>query len=301
MASAPPLKFPGDFPGRTGDRFRAAELICLANEPIRRGDDALIIPGDNLEQAKTTIDAISSSVESLRNSYAIRAAGSGLPGKFTDAIYKARSNYMNELKSLHEIWVREGKQVTDEVASRFVIARDVAKQTVRAETPLPSMLFKVLDRNRAKITLPDGSRIGGWTPTEKIFWGRTEEAIQSSFKSNAQINTKLVTVGGPVAALLRTGGYMVVATDLTQAGVRMYNATTKDEQQAALEDFGKSAGSAVGMAAGGMLCGAMGLTTGGLGFAGCAVVTTLSSYAGEQAGGWIFGGSIAADVASRLR
>lgn len=275
--------------------------MCLANEPIRRGDDTIIVPGDNLDQAQATISAISSSVEELRNSYAIRAAGSGLPGKFTDAIYKARSNYMNELKSLHEIWVQEGKQVTDKVASRFVIAREVVKETVRAETPLPSMLFKVMDRNRTKITLPDGTRVNGWTPTEKIFWGRTNEAIQSAFKSNAQLNNRLVKIGGPVAALLRTGGYMVIATDLTQAGMRMYKANTKEEHQAALEEFGKSAGSAAGMVVGGMLCGVMGLTTGGVGFIGCAAVTTLTSYGAEQAGGWVFGGSKAAEIASRLR
>jgi len=286
-----PGSVPLDYPKRVGDPFQADELMCVAATPNGAGSDAIVIPAEGHDDVGPTVAAMAMSMSDYGDSFALSA---GQAGQFLNGISQARKAYVSELDALRKLWISEGKQVSQAVAERFIVARLVAKDAVRADSPIPSLLYKIYDSNR-------GAPKSGWTPYQKLYHKEFEAVIESSFKSNSSWNTRAVKIAGRVGKVLRVGGHLVVAADISLSAARLYRANTKDEQQAALEGLGEAIGSGIGIGVGAALCGVFTLTTGGAAFLACGAFTVGSSKLFEAAGGKLLGGTIANDIATKVR
>jgi hypothetical protein len=285
-----PGSVPLDYPKRVGDPFQADELMCVQATPSSAGADAIVIPADRHDDVGPTVAAIAMSMTEYGDSFALSA---GQAGQFLNGISQARKAYVAELDSLRKLWISEGKQVSQAVAERFIVARQIAKDAARADSPVHSFIYKIIDSNR-------GAPKSGWTPYQKLYFKEFEAVTESSFKSNAP-TTRAMKVAGRVGKTLRVGGHLVVAADISLSAARLYHANTKDEQQAALEGLGEAIGSGIGIGVGAALCGVFGLTTGGAAFLYCGAITVGSSKLFEAAGGKLLGGAIANDIATKVR
>lgn len=283
------LGFAGDVETSSGD-----QLMCygpVQRETLSDTSNLVIVPGSSEEHSLRVLQEVSNQISSsLTSSFYLPT---GIAGDMLSHPHEIRRQYIASLEAAHQAWINDGRKVTPNVAQKMIALRKVIRQSSRAQDPVPSFAYKLVDKLRAK-------KLSKGQSYEDLFkQGNYRGAIQKSFTAGPA--TKVTTVANSVGRLFRKGSTVAMVADISTSAGRVYFATTEDEQQRALEGLGDDLGSTLGVYGGAKICAALTITTAGIGLVGCGIALGAGYYLGGRTGSMLVGGQAANDLVNSVR
>jgi hypothetical protein len=263
----------------------------VQRETLSDASNLIIVPGTSEDHSLRVLQEVSNQASSsLTSSFYLPT---GIMGDVLSHPHEVRKQYITSLEAAHQAWITDGRKVTKNVAEKMIALRKIVRQSSRAQDPVPSFAYKLVDKYRAK-------KLSKGQSYETLFkQGNYRAAIEKSFTAGP--TTKVTTVANGLGKLLRKGSTVAMVADISTSAGRVYFATTEDEQQKALEGLGDDVGSTLGVYGGAKICAALTITTAGIGLLGCGIALGAGYYLGGRTGSMLVGGQAANDLVNSVR
>ncbi|HEV2567857.1 hypothetical protein [Sphingomonas sp.] len=203
-----------------------------------------------------------------------------LPGPLAREIAEARQLYWDSIATIRQDWIKGGSVVDDAIARQLSEARLAFRNSIRSRYPTTGIAAEVADAARggyagyvAKIVQSREAKLAA---------GDASGAIASVFRSNAAAD-RLAIVSKTMAPALKAlsfGSTIVTAAEIPYRLYELDIATTREEQDRALQNLSNATASAAIVA----VCIVLGVSTAGLGLLTCGVAPVAAGfYAGDAA------------------